>query len=408
MKIAFVFFFPLGTGGHFNSALSLIRRLIDFGHEVLVLSPGGEDAVTAAFRSAGAAVEAVPDLARWRFLPRPGVVREMSELCAVSGVDLIHAQSPFALAPSLLVANRLGLPCVATLAGKAPRARRPPHRIPVVCYSQELIDDLLRRGRPAESTTTLVRARLDLSAFSPGKPDPSWLARHGLQSDARNTEITRVVTAIRLDHDKRPWLEAILSFVGSEQARKSPMRVYLAGEGPLRCELDRAVSTVPNRDDGEPVLRLIGGLTGEAEMRNFYRFGHLAMGIGRCALEAMACGRATVVIGPAGQGVAVDPTSVVEVSRYNFSGRHFVESTTGKRSLTDVVTHLARDERARGRIADFGSQYVRKNYDATVGARALIDVYQAAGSRGRSTMKTTCWIVSDAVRQLRDRVAQRL
>lgn len=99
----------------------------------------------------------------------------------------------------------------------------------------------------------------------------------------------------------------------------------------------------------------------------------VVLGIGRCAIEGMACGAATYVLGPIGADGWVTPASYPAIEADGFSGRATGEIVSRARLLADLgawTPELGRDAR---RLA-------RAGHDATEHARALVELLIRLGA----------------------------
>jgi glycosyltransferase involved in cell wall biosynthesis len=395
MKIAYLFRFPLHMGGHFKSALAMIPHLREAGHTIEVIAPGGASELVGDYLSAGGRIHSVPELERWRYLPRPSVAKRVATLCQDIGIELVHAQSPYSMPAASLAAGRLGLPVVVTIPGGPWDGRPPPNWAPCVSYSDELLVALRRAGRPDDAITRLIRARFDTSRYRPAPPCPEFMARHGIPDSG-----TRIAIAIRLDPDKRPRLESLLALAEQLREVDEEMHLVLAGGGELQGMIeDRAREINEGRARG-PVLHVIGPLLESEDVCRLYQAADIVLGIARGVMEPMACGRPVVVLGRDDEGQLVAPDTVELIARYNFSGRQFgIEGADG-RPLVELLLELARDHERRRALGDFALEYVRSQLDARIGARQLLDFYAESTAVQATPGRALRWVAADLARHL--------
>lgn len=399
MKIAYLFRFPLHMGGHFKSALAMIPTLREAGHGIEVIAPGGASELVDDYLAAGGRIHPVPELDRWRYVPRRSVVDQIAAVCETVGIDMIHAQSQYSMPAAALVAGRLRLPVVVTIPGGPWDGRPPPSWTPCVSYSDELVIALRRAGRPESSMTRLIRARFDTSRYKPGPPSTEFMASHDLPTSG-----LRVAIAIRLDPDKRPRLESLLALAEELRDVDEDIHLVLAGGGELLPMIrERADAINAGRARG-PLLHVIGPLLDSDQVCQLYNSADIVLGIARGVMEAMACGRPVVVLGREGEGDAVAPETVELIARYNFSGRQFGQEGPDGRPLAELLLELARDERRRGELGSFALDYVRSELDVRIGARQMLEFYAESREVHATPGRALAWSVSDAFRHVRRRI----
>jgi glycosyltransferase involved in cell wall biosynthesis len=401
MKIAYLFRFPLHMGGHFKSALAMIPTLREAGHTIEVIAPGGASELVDDYLAAGGRIHPVPELERWRYLPRASVVERIATLCEELGIELIHAQSPYSMPAAALTAGRLGLPVVVTIPGGPWDGRPPPRWAPCVSYSDELMVALRQAGRPPESITRLIRARFDTSRYRPAPACPEFLERHDLPTTG-----IRIAIAIRLDRDKRPRLESLLALAAELRDTDEDIHLILAGGGELQAMVEERAREINADRARGPILHVLGPLLDSDEVCRLYHAADIVLGIARGVMEAMACARPVVVLGREGEGEAVAPDTVELIARYNFSGRHFGREGDDGQALSELLLELARDGERRAALAEFVLDYVRTHLDVRIGAAQLLDFYAESTAPRATPRRAFAWTLADSARHFGRRLAR--
>jgi glycosyltransferase involved in cell wall biosynthesis len=157
-----------------------------------------------------------------------------------------------------------------------------------------------------------------------------------------------------------------------------PVRIIIAGEGPLSEEMRARAATVVRESSGDPVLVPIGPVYGTPDLVQLYNHADVMIGSGRGILEAMACRKAAIVLGEQGEGEILDASTIGAAAHANFSGRHFRERSDLFKPLAELIGSLLGDADALAAAGEFSYRYILDEFDARIGAEALVDVYEKA------------------------------
>ncbi|GAW50490.1 MULTISPECIES: glycosyltransferase [unclassified Nocardioides] len=221
MRIALVTetFYP-AIDGTTTTVKAVADRLIDTGHEVMVIAPAPG---LASYRSSS--------VARIRALDRPG--RQVREALERFAPDLVHVTSPGAVGRKALKQDRLGIPALVVeqsplldVAADYWRTRVADRADAVVVTSRWMVDRLAY----FEVAAGLWAPGVDTAAFTPALRD-DWL--HDRWSRARSRTgglvVVGYVGSLRKRHDVRR-LAAL--------ARVPGIRPVVVGDGPQRAWLE--------------------------------------------------------------------------------------------------------------------------------------------------------------------------
>ncbi|SEI97575.1 glycosyltransferase [Demequina mangrovi] len=303
MRIAQVANFYGPRSGGLRTALHhLGRGYIDSGDEVLLIVPGACDDERETAHGRVLTLHSP-------VLPVTGGYRVITRLAAVT--DALAAFSPDVLE----VSDRT------TLAGLGPWARE--HRVPAAFLAHERVDGVLStvlRGRipgvtemltdahsrwiaerfdTVVATTAYAGAELagvgarvetvplgvDLDRFHPGRASAEVRRRHAPD------DVPLLVMASRLSREKRP--ELAIEAVRELGRRGRPVRLVVAGTGPLERRIRRAAAGLPvemlgfvsDRDRFASLLASADAVIAPGPIETF----------GLAALEALASGTPTIV-----------------------------------------------------------------------------------------------------------------
>lgn len=352
------------------------------GHTMVMIVPGASDSDerTPAGRRITLAAPVVPGSGGYRVITRVDRVR--SALLEIDP-DRLEVSDRSTLRVLGDTARRRGVPSVffaherldGVLASILPRGTRgivPTRALAdvhnrstaarfdeIVCTTHFAAEEFDRIGR----VTQHVPLGVDLDTFHPHRSDAGLRARY-----AREDEVL-LVMASRLSAEKRPGLA--LDTVAELRARGVPVRLVVAGDGPLAPALRRRASTLPVHFTGFLGARPeLAGLLASADVV-------LAPGpietFGLAALEALASGTAVVchrasalpeVVGAAGavaRGTGVAFADAVErllerpAAGRREDARRRAELFGWQRTVdTMLALHAGRPERATGRRSGVG------------------------------------------------------
>ncbi|WP_334064980.1 glycosyltransferase family 4 protein [Limimaricola cinnabarinus] len=290
-------------------------------------------------------------------------------------IDLIHAH-PFASRRlGLIAAQVLGLPCVVTMHGKYLDAL--PHTVgkldAVFTVSEGVRHYLLTEGGVAyPEKLHVVPNTPDCQLFNAVKVTPL--------EEAEGRVVISLVT--RLDQDKAFILEVFYKAL-EHAAVYYPSRIHwqVVGQGTLQESFAEQMEA----RRGENTASYTGWLQGEA-LRDAYCKSDAVIAPGRCALEAMSCGVATIALGSKGYNGLVDGMIWQQAVFSNFGGvgDSYVEGSV-ERDLDRLIASRAE----RRRLGGFGQQVVRQFFNARDFHQRLLNFYQLAVAAHRDAPRPT-------------------
>ena len=374
MRILFVFGSMLKVGGHFKSAQALAKGLHAKGHQVFIFVQGNDDRLCSEFEKVHVMVfryrEGIADQipnGKFRTLFRTfSLTRQLIKLIKRNQIDTLHCQDSGFIRYAYLAGCLIKKKLVCTQAGGEFINHLHPLESPLIVYSEELQEAYGKLNIPFRPREVVyLRERIDMDLYHPGEKDRTLLNAHNIPLDA-----TVFLMIIRLHIDKKPWIDAFFRLADSLIFDGSPLRFVLMGEGDLYENVVVQAEHFNVLHDERKILPL-GGIPDACQVRRWILTSDILVGNGRGPIEGMACGRAAMVAGERGELELITTDNIEKAAHWNFSGRHFRGQSldSGGEKL-----HLGAVEIANAAIS--GQEYVRKNYDAYVGAEKLEAVYQ--------------------------------
>ncbi len=386
-NILFLFGFPLEIGGHFKSALAIVKNLVTMGHKVYLLAPGGSDLMINQFINAGAAFFTCLELALSRQRPSYAVISSIKEICKLHSIDIIHAQEFKSIFNGYFAAVLLKKGFVYTHAGGPVGFRPPPKTIQSVFYSNELFQGMVERHNLSAENIFVIPARIDIDYFKSAPVSAAFLKKYQLPSSS-----LKIVMAMRFDKTKRPWLDTVMKLAEHIADSDLDVHIILAGEGALYQDVAARAHNINVRCSGRDIIHLIGPVIDMDELRQLYNYADVVWGHGRGILEAMACKKPAVILGEQGEAELVGPENISDIAYYNFSGRHFRYCTSVASIPVTLLLHRLQDNANRERAGEFCYDYIQQHMDARVGAAILANrVYPQALHKKNSYYEFLFW-----------------
>jgi glycosyltransferase involved in cell wall biosynthesis len=221
--------------------------------------------------------------------------------------------------------------------------------------SRQIARDAAAAGVPP-SRIVLVPSRCDTNLFDPGRWEgPGRTLRASLPGDPASP-----VVGFAGSFNASKGLDVLLKAT-SKLAKDRPIRIAIAGDGPLRKQVEEAAKTLP--------IALLGRLPSSAVPRFLAAVDVLAVpsydeGLPRVVLEAMAMRVPVVATRVGGIPEAVD------------DGRSGLLVRSGDSdALAAALTRVLDDPNLASRLGEAGRQRVLEQFDARSGWRRLAAAY---------------------------------
>lgn len=359
----------LSLGGAPNTSMTLARGLKNLGHDVFFFTKSDTIHETR-LREAGIETITAP---HHPFLPSMDLLnlkayKILNDALQKYSIDVVHAFHHHSYLLSLFAAPRMNIPVVFTAVWFLFARPFPAYPGRVIFVAKEFLDQgaPLFRGCPREMI--VLPNRIDLDEFYPGIDYTDFSAERNLPDSPWKIAFMSRIVSIKMG-SLRNAVEAVRILA----SRRRDVLLGIAGDGALFHELRKICEGV-NNDLGREVIRLLGPVEDPAR---FLSWSDIVLGIGRSAIEGMACGKPTLIVGENGFAGVVEPEKVEELQYHNFAGRN-VKSAVDPLKLADAIDLIMNDKSKRDFLSDFARRYAMENYEYMAGARRLEKVYRDA------------------------------
>lgn len=358
MHILITVFFRAPQGGLHENILSTIRMLLSSEHTVSVVCKPGPFAENLKKLGVGT-IETNYSVATFS-----SVIDSISELHSHTPITLIHSH-PFASRTVAVMASKmLGLPLVLTVHGRyldgIPTTSGDYEK--VITVSDGIGHYLIKSGLKEPEKLFTSPNTPDQSVFKPLKP--------GSQPIVESSKIT-VALVSRLDADKQFVLDVFCEAVVHGAKSKADIHWLIVGEGDRKDALREKIEKTCNHNTYE----FTGWLTG-TELRDAYLRADIAIVPGRCALEAMSCGIATIGLGSKGYTGLIGPDNWQQGVYSNFGGLGDMQQSYVKGSVEQDLDRLLASPSVRESYGQFGQEVVALFFDETKVGEELLSLYK--------------------------------
>ncbi|MDX1406104.1 MAG: sulfotransferase [Woeseiaceae bacterium] len=295
--------------------------------------------------------------------------------------DLVHAHPFRARQVGLDVARRIGVPFLLTLHSLySDGLRKYADRVDgVITVSNAIRDRLLREKAIGPERIVTIPNGVDTARFTPqGKRKPAMEKR-------------KVLVASRLDRDKTFIVDALCNtWAQLAKCRAFDIEWTIAGDGTERTRLEQAADEMEG-SAGMPLVRFLGWLT-EDELPAAYAEADLCIAPGRCALEAMASGTATIALGSKGYVGLIDTQTFFAGTYSNFGGTGQNLKEAGQALFLDLDRVIYNRSELK-RLGDLSRHLVAAFFDQSDADERMLKLYSLVQSAGpRTTDHGEIWV----------------
>ena len=224
---------------------------------------------------------------------------------------------------------------------------RSAHR--VVALTHEIGVHLVNLAGVPQSKLVVAPNAIDTQRFQP------WASSDDLRSELGIPPQDQVI--VHVSSLVSQALPMALSVVEAfEQVLRACRDTTLAivGGGNAFGEVEKRASTL-NQSQGRSAIIMLGNQ--DTLLPGILSMGKLAIGVGRCAREAMACGRPVIVSGLTGYAGVVSEENIEKVAATNFTGRRFDVAPKADRLAADII-NLLRNEHRCDELGSFSRGYI--------------------------------------------------
>ena len=325
-----------------EQALLLMTGLKRRGHCAELVAVR-DSAIALRAQAAGIRVHATPDAGR-----RIGAARRVRGLLREKRFDIVYANEAHALTAAWLARSHRHVPLVAArrvlfpLSGGVISQARYRAATRILAISEAVRNELLAAGVDA-SRIELVPDGVEIPA--PIKPDAREMARKKWGFHADETVI-ECVGALTAEKGHALLIEAFAKL----RRECADCRLLLAGEGPLRAQLERQA-----REAGLASAIIFAGFVSDVDSvyaaGDLFVFPSLAEGSGSSLLRAMAYGLPVLALARGG---------VAEIIEDGRSGVMVQEASA--EDLARAAARMLKNAELRGRLSRAGRETVTSRY----------------------------------------------
>lgn len=229
-----------------------------------------------------------------------------------------------------------------------------------------------------ETDIAVIPNSVDVQKFSSTKYNSENTRREFEKKLGVHHDTNKIIHISRLAHEKLNSIEGIVNAT-PKIAKKFPhTQVLIVGNGEYFDRVARLARKVNQRLKKQAII--MTGSVKDDDMPKIMSLADIVIGVGRVALEAMACGKPVVIagtlVGPFGGNYAgiVTKSNVDELRAHNFSGRNSFEKTTPDKIVEDCIG-LLEDAEYRLSLGSFGREYVEQEHDIRIVVRKVEAVY---------------------------------
>jgi glycosyltransferase involved in cell wall biosynthesis len=372
-----------GISGSERHLLSLLPALADHGVEVqflALLAPGGETFTSALTENEipVAVIPAGPDLNPW-------AIARLARLLRRRRPDLVHTHLIHADLHGQVSARVAGVPGVSTVHGAHAFYGRQPYQSAAraaghlarrtIAISNHVARTLTDAGVVPPERLRVVPYGIDTRSWAPAEGQREAARR---RLDLPHGHVV-VLIASRLIPGKGH--DQLVRAVADVRRRGLPVRLLVAGDGPIRSEL----TELARCEDLQDAVSFLGfvpdirSLMAASDMVAFPTEPELGEGFGLAALEAMAAARPVI---------ATRVAALPEVVEDEETG--LLVSPRSGSDLRDAIQRLASDEALRTRLGQAGRRRAKERFSLDAQVSATIKIYGEAtrGNRLESLTRT--------------------
>ncbi len=367
----------MGLGGAETHVLELARELVRRDHTVFVASSGG---AYVPMLEKGGVYHARAPLGSKSPAHVAKALAVLSRLCESERFDIVHAHARIPAVIAAMMKKRFGFAFVTTAHGvydaECPFARMMDWGERAFAVSEDIAEKLAKAYKYPREKITLVPNGIDTARFCPEASGAEVRARLGL---ARK----RVVMYLgRLAHDSFLPAKMLLECAEELYHECKNIKIVIVGDGEERAALLARAREV-NEKAGEEIVLLPGG-TSHAE--GYIAACDVFVAPSRSAMEALSCGKPTVVAGNFGMLGLFCADVAQAAQNTNFCCRGFA-TTTAENVKNAVIDALSLGENERKTAAEYGRAFICENYSV----RKMTDIYEEAyekllAARGKNVL----------------------
>jgi len=374
-NILFTIGWPIGQGGHIQSLLNIITEIKerDDRKKIYLIGPSGSKIEH--FQSIGVNYIQLNKKSRLQLINLIEFSFKIFSLSVRNRIDVIHSMDYESLKPSIISNIFLNKILIFTKAGGPPISKKLkyPYVSKLIVFSKELIDNFFVNQKHLAKNTVLIKERISVNKFSQIK-----------------NQTNKMLIAMRFDSQKKIMLDNLFDELKKLKI-DNPIQMDLCGEGPLLSHY-KAIGKIIVKNNRNIKLNFLGEISSINKLNDLYNNSFLVIGHGRGIMEAMALGKAVVLLHYDAKGSSLILKNNIEgIAQYNFSGR---KVNRGSLSLSETIEEHFRNHGFLKKIGIYNKKYIKNNYDIGIGVNKLLNVYKdATNINFNQRIQNVSWVI---------------
>jgi glycosyltransferase involved in cell wall biosynthesis len=356
-------FFNSPHGGLHENIWSTTKSLVETNNKVTVICKPGEFANKLKLEGVGV-IETC-----FATVDFNSIISTIEQLNNIHPISLIHSHPFSSRKVSVIASKLLGIPLITTVHGayvdEIPETSDSYQKIVVVSKG---IGTFLESNGLKESEKIFV---------SPNSPPKHLIMEKGAQI-VNNSDRLIISLVSRLDIDKSFILDVFIDAVKYvETATKQSIHWLIVGDGSGKKDLTNKMGEICKRSTFE----FTGWLEGE-RLHSTYRKSDVVIAPGRCALEAMACARATIALGSKGYVGLISAENWQQGVYSNFGGLGQKSETYREGLIERDLDALLSSPQARKDSGRLGFKVIELFYNECNINNELINLFKLVSDVG--------------------------
>jgi len=366
----------LDAGGAETHAISLAQQLKKRGVHVIMASHGGK--LTAELEKSGIEHFTLP-LDRKSPSSLIHSARGLSGIVSRYNVDIIHAHAripgwisqwvtyytgcPYITTSHGIYSTRWGMGFITTWGRK------------IIAVSEDVKNHLINNFKVDAGKICVIPNGIDLEKFNP-RVDSTTVAREM----GTSPEDHKIVYISRLMGARGEIALRLIEALPEVQKDFPSLKLIVVGDGDKYEAIEAMAEKYNGRMKDKKVI-LTGSRLDTPLLMNL---AHVAVGVGRVALEAMAMEKPVIIAGEAGFTGILTPENFEQARKHNFSGRGSNQKTEAH-VLAKAIKQLLADPAKNRELGEFGRQAVSKYFSIEAMTDQILNVYhQVIEERGHT------------------------
>lgn len=366
MNILVIFGFPLEVGGHYQSALSVLKELKKYDVKFYLMIPeNSNEEMIGEFQEICDEFSVEDKIGYSKYIMRPYNTKSIVQICNQKKIDFIFAQDFKALVASMHSSVTTKTPLFFTKAGGALDQYFPPKIIPTIVFSEELYEGLQKRYHLNPERLLYIPERIDCSLYKPSQDlNKDVLSQYKIP---HNTGYL-IFMAVRFENSKLGYIKAVFEVIKQNYRSLEDIRLIIAGDGSKKQQVLNMIQDL-NQYVGENTVQYIGKVFNQLHLSTLYNYVDLVIGSGRGIMEPMACGTNVILAANADKAVWIHEHNFDTIKYWNFSVRAFGVLN----EYSDLLSIIKKFKEKKINLEDFNRTIILKHYDAKNGAKKLYE-----------------------------------